>query len=83
MAIQNEVDYDDDNDATIGKELEIVKSSSRALISDLALHERIKDRVPKTTISSTNWAIRAWECYVTVVTLREHSRTFELPIVFT
>ena len=61
VAIQNEVDYDDDNDVTIGKELEIVNSSSRARISDLALHERIKDRVPKATISSTNWAIRAWE----------------------
>ena len=61
MAIQNEVDYDDDNDITIGKELEIVNSSSSARISDLALHERIKDRVPKATISSTNLAIRAWE----------------------
>ena len=61
VAIQNEVDYNDDNDVTIGKELEIVNSSSRARISDLALHERIKDRVPKATISSTNWAIRAWE----------------------
>ena len=60
-AIQNEADYDDDNDVTIGKELEIVNSSSRALISDLALHERIKDRIPKVTISSTNWAIKAWE----------------------
>ena len=61
VAIQNEVDYDDDNDVTIGKELEIVNSSSRARISDLALHDRIKDRVPKATISTTNWAIRAWE----------------------
>ena len=33
MAIQSEVDYDDN--VTIGKELEIL-SSSRALISDLA-----------------------------------------------
>ena len=61
LAIKNEVDYDDDNDVTIRKELEIVTSSSLARISDLALHERIKDRVPKATISSTNWAIRAWE----------------------
>ena len=60
VAIQNEVDYDDDN-VTIGKELEIVNSSSRALIRDLVLHETIKDRVPKATISSTNWAIRAWK----------------------
>ena len=44
MAIHNEVDYDDDNGVTIGKELEIVNSSSRAMISDLALHERIKDK---------------------------------------
>ena len=60
MAIQNEVDYDD-NDVTTGKELEIVSSSSRARITDLALHERIKDRIPKANISSTNWAIRVWE----------------------
>ena len=52
---------DDDNDVTIGKELEIVNSSSRTHISDLALHEKIKERVPKVTISSTNWAIRTWE----------------------
>ena len=52
---------DDDNDVTIGKELEIVNSSLRARISDLALHEKIKERVPKTTVSSTNWAIRTWE----------------------
>ena len=61
VAIQNEVGYNNDNDVTIGKELEIVNSSSGARISDLALHERIKDRVPKATISSKNWAIRAWE----------------------
>ena len=59
VAIQNQVDYDDDNDVTIGKELEIVNSLSRALISEFVLHERIKDRIPKVTISSTNWTIRA------------------------
>ena len=61
VAIQNEVDYDDDNDVTIGKELEIVNSSSRARISDLVLYERIKGSVPKAKISSTNWAIRTWD----------------------
>ena len=38
VAIQNEVDCDDDgDDVTIGKELEIVKFSSHALICDLKI----------------------------------------------
>ena len=48
VAIQNKVDYDD-TDVAIGKELEIVSSSSRVRITDLALHEKIKNRIPKVT----------------------------------